>query len=272
MKLAFSNIAWTPHNSIEILTLLKKNGVSGIEIAPTKVWENWQGATVEAARAYRQWLNDLGFEIPAMQAVLFGKPQAHLFNADGQAQLFDHLCHVAELAAAFGARVVVLGAPKQRDRGNLSFTDALEIAVPQFQQLAEVYHHHQTCLCIEPNPQQYACNFIINASEGAQLVQLVNHPGFALHLDAAGMFQAGDDLQNLWPTVGPLLRHFHISEPDLADFAHPQVPHAENFQLLQQKNYSGWCSVEMRERPSLAETIWPWKVLEQSNYWAEITA
>lgn len=265
MKLAFSNIAWTPHDQPQVLELLQRHGVGGIEVAPTKVWPDWQGATPQAAMRYGNQMRESGFEIPALQAVLFGRPEARLFDADGETALISHLTHVAELAASMGARNVVLGAPKQRQRGDLPFDDAIERAAAVLHDIAELFDACGTSLCIEPNPRRYACDFIVNADEGAELVRRVGHRGFGLHLDAAAMFLEGDDLPDVWRRVGPLVRHFHISEPDLGDFTSPQVPHAANLQFLRQVGYDGWCSVEMREPLESLAIAGPWAVIGPRN-------
>jgi D-psicose/D-tagatose/L-ribulose 3-epimerase len=131
--------------------------------------------------------------------------------------------------------------------------------------LAEIFSSRGTCLCIEPNPRRYACNFVVNANEGAELVRSVNHPGFGLHLDAAAMFLEGDDPGELWPRVGSLVRHFHISEPDLGDFCSPKVPHRANLDFLSSTNYAGWCSVEMREPMLPLAVAGPWSILREAD-------
>lgn len=258
LKFAFSNIAWTPHDAPDVLRLLRAKGIRGIEVAPTKLWPDWVGATPESADEHRRRLEGEGFCVPALQAVLFGQPQARLFDDAGEAALAAHLARVAALAGAFGAKAVVLGAPRQRDRGALAPEAAAERATRFLRAIAPAFADAGACLCIEPNPPRYGCNFVTTAAEGASLVRRVAHPGFGLHLDAAGMFLVGDDLAAAWKDVGPLLRHFHVSEPDLGGFARPQVPHAANLRVLRANGYAGWCSVEMREPPDGLPAAGPW--------------
>jgi D-psicose/D-tagatose/L-ribulose 3-epimerase len=265
MKIAFSNIAWQPHDDLSVLALLKDKGIAGIEIAPTRVWPKWNGATAKAAERYGKWLKTLGFEVPALQAVLFGRPDAQLFDAEGASAFVSHLAYIAELAQALCAQVVVLGAPRQRNRGALGEDDAYERAAEILYHLAVIFAARGACLCIEPNPRQYACNFVTNVEEALELIRRVNHPGFALHLDAAGMFLEADRLKAVWPRAGHLVRHYHISEPDLGDFRAPQIHHRANLAFLASTTYSGWCSVEMRE-PSLPLSVsGPWHVLPESE-------
>lgn len=265
MRYAFSNIAWSPADDADVFALLRSHGVTGIEVAPTKLWPDWAGATPAAARAVKGRLADAGFEVPALQAVLFGRPAARLFGADGARELCAHLASVAELAGAIGARAIVLGAPQQRDRGELTPEQAFDRALPVLRGLARRFADAGCCLCIEPNPVSYGCNFITDAMQGAALVRAVDHPGFGLHLDAAAMHLAGDDLAELWPQLGALVRHYHISEPQLAGFAAPRVPHARNLATLRDGGYEGWCSVEMREPAEPLAQVGPWALLRDAQ-------
>ena len=265
MRIAFSNIAWARHDDPDVLSLLRREGITGIEVAPTRVWPNWEGATPAAAERYGKTLRGLGFDVPALQAVLFGRTQVHLFGEDGGAALTSHLIHVAELAGALGAQVVVLGAPGQRNRGSLTPERAFDRAAEVFRRLAEKFLSYDTCLCIEPNPQSYGCNFIRNTSEGAALVRRVNHRGFGLHLDSAAMLLEGEDLPGVWGDVGSLVRHFHISEPHLGNFCSPQVPHRANLDWLSSHHYAGWCSVEMRETCLPLSLVGPWSMIHAES-------
>lgn len=258
MKLSFSNIAWTPHDSPKVFDLLRKNDVSGIEVAPTKIWPKWEGADYKAAAEYKVRLAGEGFTIPAMQAILFDRPEAKLFDKAGEVNLVEHLKLVAEIAEGLGARSIVFGAPKQRDLGTFLHEEAVEHSIPLFTKIAEIFHSHGATFCIEPNPRRYNCNFIYNAAQAVELVHKVAHAGFKLHLDAAGMFLEGDHLENEWNNVSDILCHFHISEPDLGGFEKPQVDHKKNLEILAKNNYSGWVSVEMRE---------PEGTINSSNIW-----
>ena len=107
MRLAVSNIAWEKHDDPKILKILKDHGVSGIEIAPTKIWNNWSGASSKKAEAYKKRMEEQGFELPAMQAILFGRPELQLFDSRSHPAFFDHITLLAELAYGFGSHVLV---------------------------------------------------------------------------------------------------------------------------------------------------------------------
>jgi D-psicose/D-tagatose/L-ribulose 3-epimerase len=265
LRFAFSNIAWSPHDDPGTLALLRAGGVTGIEIAPTAIWEGWEGSTVAAAADYRSYLRDQGFEVPALQALLFGRPQAQLFAERGAALLLEHLAHVAALGGALGAKVAVFGAPLQRDPGARSWLQALEQAVPVLRRAAQLFLDEGSCLCIEPNPRAYGCSFVCTTREGVELVAAVDHPGFGLHLDAAALFLEQENLASVLPQALPVLRHFHVSEPGLGNFAAPQAPHGSNLRCLRESGYAHWCSVEMRRPREPLAAVGPWALIEMAR-------
>ncbi len=247
MKLAFSNIAWGPDEDEAVLGVLRAHQVQGIEVAPTRLWPNWAGATPEAAAAYAQAMRVAGFATPSLQSLLFGRADLQVFgSATQQADLIAHLAQVAALAAAMQARVLVFGSPKNRDRGDLTAAQAMQHAVHFFQQAGQVCADAGVILAIEANPTYYSCNFITRWQEAEELVRLCNHPGVGLHLDTACTVLAGDDPVAAVAQVADILVHVHLSEPDLGPFASPRTDHLAVGEALRAVGYTGWCSVEMR--------------------------
>ena len=56
MKIAISNLAWDVDQDDAVLGLLKKHGIRGIEIAPTKIWEQPLAVPSEERATYGdQW-------------------------------------------------------------------------------------------------------------------------------------------------------------------------------------------------------------------------
>ncbi|QCG93014.1 sugar phosphate isomerase/epimerase (plasmid) [Azospirillum sp. TSA2s] len=255
-RLAVSNIAWECHDDPAVLDLLRRQGVTGIEVAPPKIWPGWEGATPAAARAYRERLAGEGFAIPALQAILFGKSEPALFGSPLQrTALLDHLSLVADLAAALGAHAVVFGAPKLRNRGTLPEEAAFAVAVETFAAAGALFAARDTTLCFEPNPPQYGCTLGTTSDEAAQLVAAVASPGFCLHLDSAALVMADEDVPSAVRRHAAAARHAHASEPDLGTFAAPKVDHAGMARALAEGGYAGWLSIEMRqaaEDPSAA--------------------
>jgi D-psicose/D-tagatose/L-ribulose 3-epimerase len=245
VRFAVSNIAWGPREDPSALTYLRERGVEGVEIAPTRLWPDWEGAGARAAGAYRRVLEDAGLTCPALQAVLFGQPELLLFGTAGQRRrLEDHLRRVAEIAAALGAMAVVFGSPANRLRDGLSSQEAFASATTVLRRVGEVYDQQGVKLVIEANPPEYGCDFVTHLPEARALVEAVDSVGVALHADSGAMLLNGEDPATL-RRYAPELAYFHASEPFLRPLT-AESGHGVLGRALSAGGYDGWCSVEMR--------------------------
>lgn len=247
MRVAVSNLAWDPERDDEVASLLVGLGVEGVELAPTKRWPDPAAVPDAEARAERDAWERRGLPVVALQSLLFGRPDLTVFG-DGASVtgLIDHLGRIARLGGWLGAGPLVFGSPKNRLRGDLTPERAMEEAASVFASAAEAAASFDTCLCIEPNPPDYGCDFVTRAAEGAALVRRVGHPGFGLHLDTGSMTLVGDDPGRSVQAAADVLRHFHASEPGLAPAGSTgRVDHQGAAEALRHAGYDGWVSIEM---------------------------
>ncbi|MDB5312097.1 MAG: sugar phosphate isomerase/epimerase [Gemmataceae bacterium] len=249
MKLAVSNIAWPKEQDAAAARVLTEHGVTGIEVAPTKIWPTPLAATAAEIPAYRAFWTDRGIEIVAAQALLFGRPELTLFDsADSRAHTLAYLEGIISLCAELGAGALVFGSPKNRRVGSLRREEAWDVAVDFFGHLGRIAAGSGTCVVIEANPPEYGADFVTRAGEAVDLVKAVNHPGFQLHLDTGCMTLANDPLRATFDIGMPFLRHVHVSEPNLdPPGSSGKVAHAAFADELRRRSYSGWVSLEMRE-------------------------
>lgn len=248
MRLAVSNLAWSPDEDEEVAEILVEFGVLGVELAPTKVWSDPEAVSAEDVELVRRRWARRGLAVVALQALLFGRSDLRLFGSPSERQeLLAYLRQLFAVAEGLGARVLVFGSPRNRRRDQLSADEAGDIAFDFFGSAAQAATEHGVTLCIEPNPPEYGADFVTNASDGMRLVRAVGRPGFGLHLDAACMSLAGDDLDRSIEEAAPILRHFHASEPGLVPVGGQDsaVSHETAAAALRRTGYGGFVSVEM---------------------------
>lgn len=267
MKLAVSNIAWAPAEDAAVIELLITRGIKGVEIAPTMIWPGWEGMSESAASTVAERYARHGLEIPALQAILYGRSDLQLLGDKGSVDaLVTHVGRVAGIARHFGAGVLVFGSPKNRDPGGLTPQVAWRQAVDVFRRLGEVCAAEDVVLGIEANPPAYGCNFLTRWSEAAELVREVEHAGVKLHLDVACTVMAGDDPAQALKSGGEIIRHVHISEPQLTGFAAPEIDHAAFGAALAHSHYQGWLSIEMRRADESLPAIDQAIAVTMANY------
>jgi sugar phosphate isomerase/epimerase len=250
VKLAVSNIAWDASDDDAVARLLVREGVSGIELAPTK----WRDAPFDARAddivGLRARWEDRGLPIVALQSLLFGRPELQLLAGDRErAALLDHLRRAADFAAAVGARALVFGSPKNRIRGVLSIDEAMLVARDTFRVLAAYARERGVVFCIEANPPEYGCDFITRTAEAVDLCRLVDDPAVRVNADLGGMVLSGEDPAESIARAAPFVAHVHASEPHLGELS-GGAPHERAASSLVSMEYSGWISIEMRAAPS----------------------
>ncbi|RRJ62197.1 sugar phosphate isomerase/epimerase [Paenibacillus oralis] len=247
MRLSISNIAWDSEEDDLVIPLLKKMGITEIEIAPTKFWKQpLQISDSQIDNLRRDWLNK-GFSFVAMQSLLFGQNHLNMFSSDDSRQEMVHyLSGIISLAGKLGVNSLVFGSPKNRKAGSLSHKKQMDIAIPFFEQLGTLAGQAGVILCIEANPVQYGCDFITNTDEAITLVREVGNPGFRLHLDAGAMALNNEDIYSVIERSMPYLQHFHVSEPYLNLVGPGITKHKQMAQALKALGYDKWVSIEMK--------------------------
>lgn len=247
MKLAISNIAWDPADDDTVSGMLRHEGLQGIELAPTVRWAKPLEISPEEARAYREWWTSRDLQIVAMQSLLFGRPDLQLFgNEESRRDLLVYLGRIFELGTWLGARAMVFGAPKNRQRGALPAEHAIEIAIEFFDAAARRAEEYDVVLCLEPNPSDYGCDFITTTAQALELVRHVGRPGLRVQGDMGALTLAGEG-PSVLAEAAPHIGHFHISEPYLAEPGTGDADHAVAASALRQGGYQGWLSIEMRK-------------------------
>lgn len=247
-RLAISSIAWDNQEELAVADKLHELGVRNIELAPTKLWADPTQATDEQIAQVIEFWQDKGQKIVAFQSMLFGRESMKIFEDEAtRIETLDYLKRFTRLAGKMGAGVLVFGSPKNRQRGDMSYEQAFEVAKDFFNELGTVAVENNTCFCIEPNPTDYACDFVTNTQQGIDLVTAVNNPGFGLHLDIAGMTLAGDDIARSIRDAAPILKHFHASSPQLGQVEREAgIDHQAASSALKAIGYKGYISIEMR--------------------------
>lgn len=256
MKITISNIAWDPTENELVVPILKRFGLQSVEIAPTKFWEKPEQATPDDIESVKGWWRGQGLDIVSAQSLLYGHPEFEIFGSQENRQAtFEYMEKIIQVCGSLGAQALVFGSPKNRLIKDRPKNQAMDIAIDFFRRLGEVAEAVDTCLCVEPNPPHYGCDFITNGAEGVELVRRVDHPGFRLHLDAAGMTLAGDDYAKTIELGFPYLHHFHASEPYLGLLGEGQTKHQVIASVLRSLSYTGWVSIEMKNGLKESNTL-----------------
>lgn len=250
MKIAFSNIAWDAGEDAMIAEVLRAGGASAVEIAPSKYWHRPAEATAEQVGATRAAWAQRGLPIVSLQALLYGRAELTLFDdEDSLERTLDYLGRIFRLAAGLGAGPLVFGSPRNRLMRGKPRIEAMDLAVVVFRRLGDLARAAGVLIGLEPNAEQYGCDFVTNSATGVELVRRIDHPAVRLHLDAGVMTMNLEDPGRAIAAAAPFLAHFHASEPNLAPIGTGGADHEAIASALRRSGYQGHVSIEMRGGP-----------------------
>lgn len=227
MRLSISNIAWDPAEDEAIAALLQERGIDAIDIAPGKYFPDPAAASDADIARVRQWWRTRGIDIVGMQSLLFGTTGLNLFGAAPvQEAMLAHLAAVCRIGAGLGATRVVFGSPKNRDRGELDQSQAVQAALPFLYRLGDIAADCGVTVCLEPNPVRYGANFMTTAPATAEVVRALGHPAIWMQLDTGALAINGEDAAAELRQCADLVGHIHASEPDLVPLGDGATDHA----------------------------------------------
>lgn len=226
MRLSISNIAWDVGEDEEVVELLHQYGIDAIDIAPGKYFQDFVNTDLSEIRRVKSWWSDRGVEIIGMQSLLFGNPDLNVFgHKEVQLKLLKHLEGICRIGNGLGARKLVFGSPKNRDRSGLNDSEVEKIAVWFFKELAEIAKQEGVVICLEPNPTYYGANFMTTCHETSDIVRAVDHQCVRMQLDTGALTINEEDPFLVLETFGKLIGHVHISEPDLLPIGSGSTDH-----------------------------------------------
>lgn len=249
MKLAISNIAWEKNEDDLVYFLMKKNGFKGLEIAPTRVWENPYEQTEDSLKFFKSNTEKQGLNLVAMQSLLFGRPELKIFETEQtRNETLEYLKKNILLASKLGIKSLVFGSPKNRIIGGIDAEVAREISIEFFSEIGSFSSKNNVCFCIEANPKDYNTDFINTTYEALDLVRSVNTKGFCLHVDLGTIILNNEDCEKVIEKSIDFISHFHISEPFLNSMSDKNLPfHKKAASTLKKLCYDNWLSIEMKK-------------------------
>jgi D-psicose/D-tagatose/L-ribulose 3-epimerase len=243
MKTAVSNLAWSAGFSAETATSIVAAQIEGVEIAPTVIWPDIDGVTkAKVVDERNKWL-DSGLEIAAIQSLLFGRGELNLFDQSAQPAMRERLLRMAEVAYWLGAGIAVFGSPRNRIKGELSRSDAMEVAAEFFRSLTPGLESNGVVLTLEPNAPIYGADFLTHYADCIELADLIASDSVGVQIDTGCLNLVGSNAAEDLALRQP--QHVHVSSPQLAPLPGP-VDHLALSTALDRTHYRGWVTMEMK--------------------------
>jgi D-psicose/D-tagatose/L-ribulose 3-epimerase len=254
MSIGISNLAFKDYSFGKIIKFIEHSPISGIEIAPTLLWEKPISVSTKERNDINKIAVDHGLSIIGLQSLFYNQLDMQILGSPkSQKDCKEYLKHMIDLCADIGGTILSFGSSHNRKRHKLQFIDAISMSAAFFSEMALYAKSAGVLICIEPVSSHYGCDFINTADEGAQLVYLVNDPNFRLMLDTGSMLLNEESCEDKIVKYSDIIAHMHINDPKLFPPSKKFNNHYHIADKLRNTRYKGWLTMEFIQYYSKVE-------------------
>jgi D-psicose/D-tagatose/L-ribulose 3-epimerase len=238
MRLGINLMAWSgtvgPAERA-LFPAIRALGYDGVEI-PIFAPESLDTAATRAA------VSDAGLGCTASTALPAG---ASLLDPQQRAAGVDYLGAVAQRAAACGAHILCgpLYAPVGRLPGRPRTPEEWDSCVAGLRDAGDRAAEYGVTLAVEVL-NRFETHFVNTADDALALLDAVDHPAVALHLDTFHMNVEEKSLPDALRRGARRLAHLHVSENDRGSVGSGHVDWGGVRDALHQFGYDGWVVAE----------------------------
>lgn len=248
MKTTISNIAWQKEFDTAMYSFLQQNNIHGIEIAPTRIFEENPYSDLEKVQVFKGSLQqDFHLKVVSMQSICFGRNEAIFQSIEERTTLQKYIEKAIDFAAELNCNNLVFGSPKNRIIGE----NQMPLAITYFKELGNYAYSKNTVVAFEPNPVIYGTNFINTTAQSFELIKQCNSPGLKVNFDLGTFIYNNEDLATVDKNI-EFINHVHISEPYLEKIKVTSL-HSELADVLRKNNFSQYISIEMKQGMEISE-------------------
>lgn len=250
IKLAISNIAWDKADDENTYKFLQDSGIMGLEIAPTRIFEQNPYEQLSSAKEYSNMLREqYNLNIISMQSIWFGK-NGNIFESEKNIEeLAKYTMKAIDFANTIGCKNLVFGCPKNRNIND--YNKDYPKAIQFFKNIGKYALEKNVVIAIEPNPVIYNTNFLNYTKEAIDFAKEINMDSIKVNYDLGTVIYNKEDINMLKENI-KYINHIHISEPNL-DLIKDRQIHKELISILKDVDYKGYVSIEMKKSDNIED-------------------
>ncbi len=257
MRYAICNETFEGWDHARVCGRVAELGYGGLEVAPFTLAPRITDVTAGRRAELRRTAEPAGLRIIGLHWLLAKTEGLQLTAADEavRQRTADYLVELARGCRDLGGQLMVFGSPAQRRiPAGCTREQAMHFAADTFRRAMPAIADQGITVCLEPLSPPEA-DFINTCAEAVQLMALVDHPLFVLHLDVKAMSTDEAPAPELIRRFGPRAGHFHANDANRRGPGFGQTDFVPIFRALKDIHYQGWISVEVFDYSPDPETI-----------------
>ena len=237
-NLCISNICINNISQFQFACILKLFGISKIQIAPTKIINNWD----ELNKINFDIFKSNNIEIYSFQSITYTLNDLNIFTNTND-KLLNHLKNVIDCAEKNNIKILVFGCPRNRKIINNDVNN-FEIFCNFFKKLGDYCVNKKVVICIENNSKKYNCNFINNINECSFVVRRINKKNIKMMVDLGNCKMENDNLELIKNNID-IIYNIDVSQEFMNDFSEIDESNYKFIEILKKCNYNKVKNLEM---------------------------
>ena len=180
-----SNLSWRHKDFAMIVKLIRTHKISGIDIAPIKIFNNWNNAE-KKAKKFNQILKKNKIKVNAIQGI-FSNTNFNLFDdfSNNSKKIENHIKLVIKISKIFRCTKIVIGSTEFRNKKELSKVTADKIFINFFCRFKKILKKNKIYFCIETIPKQYNEKYIFKLEHLLYLIKKINSKYIKINFDTS---------------------------------------------------------------------------------------
>jgi sugar phosphate isomerase/epimerase len=267
---ATCNEAFKDHDFRESCQVIRKAGYTGIEIAPFTLAEDPATIPADQRAEYRRIMAGEGLTFAGLHWLMVSPKGLHVTTPDAalRERSWKHIHSLIDLCADLGpGGVMVFGSPQQRSTtGGLTREEATRNFVRGIAEAAPHAQDRGVSILVEALPPGQS-DVVQSLDEAAAIVREIGSPAVQTMFDSHNAVDEVESHAVLVVRHFDVIRHVHVNEMDGKHCGRGSYDFKPVLQVLRDRGYKGWVSLEAFDFSFPAETI----VTESIQYLKEQT-
>lgn len=237
---------------------IREAGYQGIEIAPFTLAEDPAKITAGARKEYRDVMASEGLTFVGLHWLMVSPKGLHVTTADKKLRekSWQHIRVLIDLCADLGPDgVMVFGSPQQRSTtGRLTPPEATRNFIEGLTGVAGQAADRGVTILVEALPRAQ-CDVVQSVSEAVEIVKGINSPAIRTMFDTHNAVDEAEEHATIVDRYFELIQHVHINEMDGRHPGTGSYDFKPVLQVLKNRSYQGWVSLEVFDFSPGAEKI-----------------
>jgi sugar phosphate isomerase/epimerase len=247
MRYAICNETFGDWDFARACAVAAEHGYTGIEIAPFTFAARITDLSAERRNDVRRQASEAGLSIVGLHWLLAKTEGLHVTspNQEVRARTADYLGGLARCCRDLGGKVLVFGSPPQRRiPAGHTLAEATDFAAETLSRVQPILEETGVTLALEPLAPAET-DFLTTCAEAVALLDRLDHPRFALHLDVKAMCSEAVPIPDLIRRFAPRTAHLHANDANRRGPGFGDVDFRPILRALRESDYGGWISVEV---------------------------